>query len=48
MLELELLVKWVRDNVVGDDMEYLVFRLQNIKKVILKSLESDEDVLYIF
>ena len=48
MLELELLVKWVRDNVVGANMEYLVFRLQNIKKVILKSLESDEDVLYIF
>lgn len=48
MLELELLVKWVRDNVVGANMEYLVFRLQNIKKVILKLLESDEDVLYIF
>lgn len=48
MLELELLVKWVRDNVVGDDMEYLIFRLQNIKKVIIKSLKSDEDVLYIF
>lgn len=48
MLELELLIKWVTDNVEGDDLEYLLCRLQNIKKVILKSLENDDDVLYIF
>ena len=48
MSELELLIKWVRDNVEGDDLEYLLYRLQNIKKVILKSLENDDDVLYIF
>lgn len=46
--ELELLIKWVMDNVEGDDLEYLLYRLQHIKKVILKSLEDDNDVLYIF
>lgn len=48
MSELELLIKWVTDNVEGDDLEYLLCGLQNIKKVILKSLENDDDVLYIF
>ena len=46
--EMELLIKWVMDNVEGDDLEYLLYRLQHIKKVILKSLEDDNDVLYIF
>ncbi len=46
--ELELLIKWVMDNIEGDDLEYLLYRLQHIKKVILKSLEDDNDVLYIF
>lgn len=48
MSELELLIKWVTDNVEGDDLKYLLCRLKNIKKVILKSLENDDDVLYIF
>lgn len=48
MSELELLIKWVADNVEGDELEYLFCRLQNIKKVILKSLENDDDILYIF
>ena len=48
MSELELLIKWVTDNAEGDDLEYLLCRLQNIKKLILKSLENDDDVLYIF
>lgn len=46
--EMELLIKWVMDNVEGDDLQYLLYRLQHIKKVILKSLEDDNDVLYIF
>lgn len=46
--ELELLIKWVMDNVEGDDLQYLLYRLQHIKKVILKLLEDDNDVLYIF
>lgn len=45
--ELELLIKWVTNNVEGDDLEYLLCRLHNIKKIIPKSLEND-DVLYIF
>ncbi|MBD5089550.1 MAG: hypothetical protein HDT30_12230 [Clostridiales bacterium] len=48
MSELEALIRWVNNNIKGDDMEYLLFRLQNIKKVILESLENDDDVLYIF
>lgn len=48
MSELELLIKWIIDNVEGDDLEYLLCRLQNIKKVIPKSLEKDDDILYIF
>ncbi|MCI8409942.1 MAG: hypothetical protein HFJ09_11845 [Lachnospiraceae bacterium] len=46
--ELELLIKWVTNNVEGDDLEYLLCRLHNIKKIIPKSLENDDDVLYIF
>lgn len=46
--ELELLTQWVIENVDGDDMEYLLCRLQSIKKVILKSLYNNDDVLYIF
>ena len=41
MSELELLIKWVMDNVEGDDLKYLLCRLQNIKKVIPKSLKND-------
>lgn len=48
MSELELLIKWVMDNVEGDDLKYLLCRLQNIKKVIPKSLKNDNDILYIF
>ena len=48
MSELELLIKWTTDNVEGDDLEYLLCRLRNIKKVILKSLENEDDILYIF
>ena len=48
MSELELLIKWVMDNVEGDDLEYLLCRLRNIRKVILKSLENKDDILYIF
>lgn len=48
MLELELLIKWASDNVEGDDLEYLLCRLQNIKKIIPESLKTDEDILYIF
>lgn len=48
MLELELLIKWVSDNVEGDDLEYLLSRLQNIKKIIPESLTTDKDILYIF
>lgn len=48
MSELESLIKWVNINTEGDDMKYLLYRLQNIKEVILKSLENENDVLYIF
>ncbi len=48
MSELELLLKWVKYNVEGDDLEYLLCRLRKIKEVIPKSLENDDDVLYIF
>lgn len=48
MSELEALIRWVNNNIKGDDMEYLLGRLQNVKKVILESLENDDDVLYIF
>lgn len=48
MSELESLIRWVNNNIKGDDMEYLLGRLQNVKKVILESLENDDDVLYIF
>ena len=48
MSELELLIKWTTDNVEGDDLEYLSCRLRNIKKVILRSLENEDDILYIF
>lgn len=46
--ELELLIKWVTNNIEGDDLEYLLCRLHKIKKIIPKSLENDDDVLYIF
>lgn len=48
MSELELLIKWVQVNVEGEDMQYLSCRLENIKKVIRKSLKKDDDILYIF
>lgn len=48
MSELELLIKWVMVNVKGEDMQYLSCRLENIKKVIWKSLENEDDILYIF
>lgn len=48
MSELDLLMKWVMDNVEGDALEYLLYRLQNAKKVIPKALKNDDDVLYIF
>ena len=46
--ELELLIAWVKDNVEGSDLEYLLCRLRNIKNVIPRSLENEDDVLYIF
>ena len=46
--EIELLIKWVTSHVEGDDKEYLLSRLKNMKEVIPKFLENDEDVLYIF
>ena len=46
--EIELLTKWVVNHVEGEDKEYLLERLKHMKEVIPKSLESDEDVLYIF
>ena len=48
MDEIELLIKWVASHVEGDDKEYLLNRLKNMKEVISNSLENDEDVLYIF
>ena len=48
MDEIELLIKWVASHVEGDDKEYLLSRLKNMKEVISNSLENDEDVLYIF
>ena len=48
MSELELLMKWVTDHVEGDDLEYLLCRLRNIRKVIPKSLENEDEILYIF
>lgn len=48
MSELEMLIKWINDNVKGDDLEYLLCRLQNIKKIIPQSLKNDNDILYIF
>ena len=35
MVEIELLIKWVKDNVKGDNLKYLLYKLQNIKKVFL-------------
>ena len=46
--EIELLIKWVISHVEGDDKEYLLSRLKNMKEVIPKSLENNEDVLHIF
>lgn len=46
--ELKLLIEWVTDNVQGDDLDYLLCRLQNVKKIIPKLLDSDDDVLHIF
>ena len=48
MSELELLMKWITHNVEGYDQEYLLCRLKNIKQVIIKAVESDDDVLYVF
>lgn len=47
MTEIESLIKWVTIHVKGNDMEYLLGRLENIREVIPKSLGND-DVLYIF
>lgn len=48
MSELELLIRWITNYVEGSDLEYLLYRLKNIKEVISKSLEKDDDILYIF
>lgn len=46
--EIELLTNWVTSHVEGCDKEYLLSRLKNMKEVIPKALENDEDILYIF
>lgn len=47
MIEIDLLIKWVTNHVKGNDMKYLLGRLEHIREVIPESLENG-DVLYIF
>lgn len=46
--EIEMLIIWVNKNVTGNDLVYLNERLINMRKVIPKALNEDEDVLCIF
>jgi len=47
IVELESLIKWVKDNVEGSERGYLIRNLENSKKVILESAKQD-GVFYIF
>ena len=47
MREVELLIEWVENHVEGDDLEYLIPRLQRVHEFIPKALQ-DDDILYIF
>ena len=44
----KMLIQWIKDNVQGDDMTYLLSRLQKIQSLIPDLLVNDDDVLYIF
>ena len=48
MYEIDKLLIWVKKNVNGEDREYLLIRLINIKEVINNNLVNEDDVLYIF
>lgn len=46
--EIEKLILWVNKNVKGNDLVYLNERLVELREIISKSLNSDDEVLYIF
>ena len=48
MTDVKLLIQWIENNVQGDDMTYLLSRLQKIQSLIPDLLANDDDVLYIF
>lgn len=48
VLELDSIIQWTIDNVEGNDKEYLLLRLQNIKKIMPKALTDSNEILYIF
>ena len=48
MSELDMLIQWVEVHVEGIDREYFLERLENMKVVIPRELENDDDILYIF
>ena len=48
MTDVKLLIQWIENNVQGDDMTYLLSRLQKIQSLIPDLLVNDDDVLYIF
>ena len=48
MTDVKLLIQWIENNVQGDDMTYLLSRLQKIQSLIPDLLANDNDVLYIF
>lgn len=48
MKELNLLLEWIDANSSDGDKEYLLERINNMKTIIPRELQGDDDVLYIF
>ena len=48
LLEIQLLLDWVQNKVEGEDKKLLTDRLIHIRDVIIDSLKTKDDILYIF
>ena len=48
LIEIQLLIDWAQCKVEGEDKKYLSDRLIHIRDVIVNSLKTKDDILYIF
>lgn len=48
MHELNLLNSWAEQNLLGNELEYMKSRIENLQNVIPNAFEDEETILYIF